>query len=44
MDKLNNNIETIELEVLLTYQKLKIENKEFVKKTINHLYNMQNKR
>ena len=41
---LNDNLEIFEPEILLNYQKLKIENKEFIKRTINHLYDMQKKR
>lgn len=43
-DKLKDNINTIEPETLIYYEKLKQENKEYVKQTIKHLYNMQIKR
>lgn len=40
----NDSIEIIEPEILINYKKLKDENKEFIKNTINHLYTMQNRR
>lgn len=40
----NDSIDILPTESNIEYLKLKPENKEFVKQTINHLYSMQNKR
>ena len=40
----NDSIDILPTETNIEYLKLKPENKEFVKQTINHLYSMQNKR
>lgn len=40
----NNIIEIIDPQIITFYAKLKDENKDFVNKTITHLYNMQKKR
>ena len=41
---LNNEIDAIDSNLLITYTKLKNENKKFVDDTIQHLYKMQKKR
>lgn len=40
----NDYIDIIPSDIVLTYQKLKDENKKFTNQTIKHLYAMQNKR
>ena len=40
----NDSIDILPTESNIEYLKLKPDNKEFVKQTINHLYTMQNKR
>lgn len=40
----NDIIEIIDPQIITFYAKLKDENKDFVNKTITHLYNMQKKR
>ena len=40
----NDSIDILPVESNIEYLKLKPDNKEFVKQTINHLYSMQNKR
>ena len=44
IEKLNNNVDIIDPELLIYYSKLKDENKSFVNQTIVHLYGMQKKR
>ena len=44
INKLNNDLEIIDSKTLIYYEKLKDDNKNFVKNTIKHLYNMQKKR
>ena len=44
VDCLSNSIDLISKETLITYEKLKNDNKSFVNQTINHLYQMQKKR
>ncbi len=43
-EKLEDNIDIIDPELLIYYSKLKDENKTFVNQTIMHLYGMQKKR
>lgn len=43
-EKLNDNIDIIDSEILLYYSKLKNENKTFINQSIIHLYGMQKKR
>ena len=40
----NDTVDVLPTKVSLTYLKLKAENKDFVNKTITHLYSMQKKR
>lgn len=44
INNLNNNINVLDSQTLIYYEKLKTENIEFVIDTIKHLYNMQKKR
>lgn len=41
INKLNDNINILDSQTLIYYEKLKTENKEFIIDTIKHLYNMQ---
>ena len=40
----NDSIDIIDKKTLIKYEKLKIENKNFINETISHLYNMQKRR
>lgn len=44
LDKFSEQINILDSETSITYLKLKQENKDFIKKTIHHLYSMQTKR
>ncbi len=44
IEKLNDNIDIIDPEILLYYSKLKSENKTFINQSTIHLYGMQKKR
>lgn len=44
MKKLNDNINVLDPQTSIYYEKLKYENQAFVNETIKHLYNMQKNR